>query len=434
MKSTQKKDHMTNEMAEKVINFLIEGAESNASRNNGNKSITVLFFGGEPALNIPTMKHMIGYAVEKCKESKIMPSFSLDTNCTIWNEEYEDFLNYWIQTIGRVNIQLSIDGCPEVVNRDRPLRTKRNKGDKTSAELITSVAKEHLRWIKDHPNNSLTARASVTKFSLPYAKQSYDYLRDEIGIENIWFMPVHEDKWDESDLKLFKEQYQLIADRIYNECTERKDPKLLFSFSNFQCRLQGPDSHCGAGNHYCCIDTDGTIYFCHRTKKPTEEKSIILGHVDKGLDVEAIEKYKDNNIKKCHGINNCAECTNKNCKFCFAANYELNGDLYKGFPNYCKLSLAEDHIRWKLRRKLEAAGILPPLGVNNNHNHGNMNMNNQCGNMNQPQNNVSLTGNLNSLRYEFHNFQSQTNQRLQQLSESMNRIMPMLTEIKTILK
>ena len=364
---------MTPEMAEKVIDFLIQGAQQ--SQNQNNRTISVMFFGGEPTLNIPTMKHMIDYACRRGRETNVRPSFNIDTNCTIWSGEYEEFLTYWYKTMGNVIIQLSIDGVPEVLDHDRKFRFP--QFNVTPAQQINYVAKQYAEWAKKNnvPPGSIHIRASVSKFSLPFAKRSYDYIRDELGYPFIWFMPIHEEPWDDSDVELFKEQYQLIADRIYDDTIKRRDLLLYNGFSSLQCK-QKQEKPCAAGGTYCTVDTDGTIYFCHRTQKPEKERSIIIGHVDKGILSSILDKYANLTTSICEGITNCETCRNSNCKYCFAANFEQNGNMFKGFPNYCKIALAENDIRLELRSRLEADPNIKALleQTNQNNNAGNRNM------------------------------------------------------------
>ena len=338
---------------------------------------------------------MVGYAHQKSKETNVHPFFSLNTNCTIWNDEYEEFLNYWYKTLGQVSVQLSIDGVPEVNNHDRCFRFPQNT---TQSEQITHVARKHLKWaeknnIDNNISNAIYVRGSVTKFSLPYAKANYDYIRDVIGFKHVWFMPVHEEEWDDNDVQLLKEQYGLISDRIYNETLERKDLIVYRGFSSYMCKPTKQDRPCGAGHTYCTIDTDGTIYMCHRAQKPEKERSIILGHVDKGIYADVVDKYKDIMTFNCEGITNCGKCVNNNCKYCIAANYEVNGSLTKGFPKYCKLSLAENELRLELRKRLEAVDTIRPL-FNPPNNNG------DCQNVSQ---NNNLDRSLNEIGNKIHN-------------------------------
>ena len=348
--------HMTPSMGEKVIDFLVEGATStnNKHKNNNqqNPMISVMFFGGEPTLNIPTMRRMIEYAYQVSQEKKVSVSFSLDTNCTIWTDELEEFLNYWYNTLKQVSVQLSIDGCPPVLDHDRKWRFPNMSV--SPAYQIQSVAKKYMEWAqRNNCSNMIYIRGSVSKFSLPYMNESYNYLRDVIGTKNIWFLPVHEEDWNGDDEIEFITQYRHITNRILNDTIELGDLSLYKGFSS--CQLSPKQVRpCCAGFTFCTIDNDGTIYMCHRAQKPSQEKSIILGHIDHGIYEHMLDdKYSNITTSICSGYMNCGECENTNCKYCVAANYEVNGELTKGFPKYCAISMKEHEIRLELKKKLE---------------------------------------------------------------------------------
>ena len=87
---------MKNEIAEKGIRFLVNGA----IKNNQNY-IDIGFFGGEPTLEIDLMEHILDYAYAYTEQIKITegisntPRFNLTTNGTIFNNRLEQFLNKW---------------------------------------------------------------------------------------------------------------------------------------------------------------------------------------------------------------------------------------------------------------------------------------------------------------------------------------------------
>ena len=354
--------NMSIEMGIKAIDFLIEGALAVKEKNkeNNEADISLMFFGGEPTLNISTMRDMFDYAYNKCNELQLNFKCQIITNCTIWNDKLEDFLNHWFDTMGRVDIQLSIDGCPEELDHDRPSSDDTFK----TSEVLKKTALQFMEWEKNKGiPNMIYAHACISKFSLPYAKESFDYIRDILGIERIWFMPIHEEDWDNEDVIILEEQYGLIADRILNDYRNDGSKDHFNNFVSFEFRAEKSQLPCGAGTTFLTFDTDGTIYPCHKFKYP-EDKRLILGHIDKGIDPLALDYFKDVTIVNYFGIDNCGDCKQNSCRICMAQNYEHHGDLRQGFPKYCQLSLKEDEIRWKLKGYLEDIGIYIKVPVN----------------------------------------------------------------------
>jgi uncharacterized protein len=122
---------MTKETAQKIIDFFIKNAKA------GNKeNIDVTFFGGEPTLNVPVMQHMFDYAVSRCQKEDLKFGCMIVTNATTFTEEYAKFLKHWYKTLGTMNVQLSIDGIPQVQDAGRVT----HDGSGTS-EIVESVVK-----------------------------------------------------------------------------------------------------------------------------------------------------------------------------------------------------------------------------------------------------------------------------------------------------
>ena len=345
---------MSTDMAEKCIDFLIQGALVVKEKQN-NAGINLMLFGGEPTMNAKVIKDMIEYGCIMCEKAGLSFKAQLITNCTIWNDDIEDMLNSWLSLTGMVDIQLSIDGCPEVIDHNR-----KSKDSSTSTSVkILETAKKYIEWRDKNgiDPKSIHVHGCISKFSLPLAKRSYDYIRDIIGFDRIWFMPIHEDTWDDEDINILEEQYKMIADRIYTECIDKKTSKYLDDFSSFEVDVPKGNLPCGAGTNFLTFDTDGTIYPCHKFKYP-KEKKMVLGHIDKGIDPEVLSEFEGVTMKNFFGVNNCDDCPNKNCKICMAQNYDYNGDIRQGFPKYCQLALKEDEIRWELRRRLIEANLV----------------------------------------------------------------------------
>jgi uncharacterized protein len=93
---------MSVSVGKKAIDFVI-----NSSGNRRN--IEIDFFGGEPLLNLDTVKEIVEYAREKEKEFNKHFRFTITTNGILLNDSNMDYLNDTMD-----NIVLSIDGRKEV--------------------------------------------------------------------------------------------------------------------------------------------------------------------------------------------------------------------------------------------------------------------------------------------------------------------------------
>lgn len=340
--------YMTTEVAKNAIDFLI----NEIIKNNGDK-IDITFFGGEPTLNMKVINFIFDYTVEQAANFNIKPSFQLITNCTIFNSDVYNFIKKWFSTLQEVNIQLSIDGHPLVQDKCRI-----NKEGKGSSQLVEKTVKEYLKCFEELniPKKYLIAHGVIAANNAKMLYESYKYLKS-LGIVTVWFMPLHEDSWDEETIYHFEKNLRKIADEIFIECQKNNNLDAYhFSYSTLaNCRSNKPEAPCSAGKTLCAISPEGEIYPCHRFYFYNKNQK--LGDIYNGINNDIISLYKEYSIENMFGDQPCAKCNNNSCKICIAANYEYNDNMFIGFENYCKVSRKEDEIRQELKNKLKNIGF-----------------------------------------------------------------------------
>ena len=99
---------MTPAVAEKAVDFII--ANSGMRRN-----CEVDFFGGEPLLNMKTVRHAVEYVRKREAETGKVFKLTLTTNAVLLDKETIKFLND-----ENISVVLSLDGRREVHDRMRP--------------------------------------------------------------------------------------------------------------------------------------------------------------------------------------------------------------------------------------------------------------------------------------------------------------------------
>lgn len=339
---------MSKATAEKTIEFFIKNA-----KEGGEGKIVITFFGGEPTLNVDTMRHMFDYGNVRTKQEGLGFECQIVSNGTVWTEEYEKFLKHWYTCHGQINVQLSIDGSPEVQDKNR--LTKTGAG---SSALVSKVVESYSRFMRQNgiPMDQVHVHGCVTRDSLPFMKESYDYYRDTLGLLKIWFMAVHEEDWGPGCVEEFDKQLNLIGDRIVEDCKADGNASHFDNFSSFNCVAVKPNAPCGAGKNFCAVDTEGKVYPCHRFM--FHDRSMIIGNIAEGVDDDEREFFLEYSMENIYGDMNCSDCSNKSCEICIAANLESNQNMAIGFPKYCVMSRKEDEIRWEIREKLVKAGLL----------------------------------------------------------------------------
>ncbi len=304
--------YMSKETAFRGIDFLFQEAIKNQTN-----PINITWFGGEPALCPGLMSEMMDYAEQQAKEKEKEVTYHLITNGTIYNEQIEEFLEKWYDTKGKnVTIQLSIDGIPAIQDKKRPCADSRRQ----SSILVKEAVAKYKKFFADHeiPEDNLHIHACVSKDSLPFLYESYQYFTGELGIRNSRFSWVIEDSWEDSDLEIFSQQLGLITSKLCRITTNRK----RFPFKHFhQC------SGCSSGRKLVCFDTEGTIYPCHRFffYDKAKRKEMELGSLyhETSLNEEkrkAFIEFRDESV------------TNRPCQICIAVNHEYTGRLDR-MPN-----------------------------------------------------------------------------------------------------
>ncbi len=304
-------NYMSKETAFKTVDFLL-----NQAIENDVDEIHITFFGGEPMLCPELMTEIMHYAEKRTKEVGKTAQYSIITNGTIFNEEVEKFLDVWRgYKNNKLDVQLSIDGIPEIQNENRPCANQTLK----SSDLVESAVDKFKEYFKKHNVNreSLHIHACVSKKSLPRIYDSFLYFLRDLDVINSKFAWVMEDNWDDNDLNIFSEQMQKIVKYLVNVTTNEK----RFPFKHFD-----KSSGCSAGQNLMAIDTQGNIYPCHRYffYNIDKREEVVLGNVNDGI-------IHNDRREQFFGID-YSKISPEICQICVATNYSYTGDMHK-LPN-----------------------------------------------------------------------------------------------------
>lgn len=313
---------MSPEIGKKAIDFLIK---SSGSRRN----LEVDFFGGEPLLNMNTVKEVIDYAREREAKYNKNFRFTITTNALLLNKDNIEYINNNMS-----NVVLSIDGRKEVNDN---MRIKTN-GSGTYNDIIDKIKKV----AESRDQDNYYVRGTFTQKNLDFAKDVL-HLADE-GFKQISLEPVvapdgSGNEIREQDLPKLFEEYEKLA----FEYVDRKKNGIPFNFFHFMIDLsQGPCvlkrlSGCGSGYEYLAISPEGDLYPCHQFVGMEEFK---LGNVIT-LEEEELKKdiqdiFKNSNIYTKDGCNSCW------AKFycsggCAANSFQFNNDINIPYEIGCEL-------------------------------------------------------------------------------------------------
>ncbi len=314
-----KRTLMNKDTAHKFVEFCAQ---------NFDKVKQVMFFGGEPFLNLEIMKFICSEFDEFYQLGKIkfIPNYGIITNGTIINEDLLNFIEKYISVV-----TVSIDGDKEINDENRIYKNGKGSYDKISnfiqkVKKITTVnlkyeatfTQEHIDKGHKHSdvskflwNNFGINGVIVNEKSLPL-----DYMLkywDDFSYKDIKrgdFQSLPNDFWD-------------ILDAVTEQRAQMICPVVIEIFS---------------------VSVNGNIYPCHML---TGERKHSLGNIKSENIFNATHLYERFNVNI-----SCKE--NYECKFCWAKNlcggctiqrfYDDKEKVFRDKPNYEFCQITKLHL------------------------------------------------------------------------------------------
>lgn len=265
---------MTLETMEMTIRYLL----SNAAR--ANRKASVSFFGGEPLLRF----HDIIYPIVTKYGDAI--EWSITTNGTLLTEQIIDFCKDF-----NIVILLSIDGCKNVQDIQRPLKDGNSSFDK-----LKNIIPYLLLKMPD-----TIFRSTITKFSLPHLKESVEVAKN-FGFRRITLVPNLFEEWSSEDFYTWErfiddEAIRLMQCLIWEEPFEYLLTNLTSGVSDLKIQeynqvLKLPCEGCGMGNYGIGVSPDGSLHPCQEENGLNSINSI--GNIYTGIDLEKHYDYHAN--------------------------------------------------------------------------------------------------------------------------------------------
>ncbi len=251
---------MKAETALAAVDWLLE--------NSGiSEKLSIGFFGGEPLLNVPVLKLVVEYARKRAKSMGKTVVFTVSTNASLLDD---DIVAYLLKE--SIQPLVSLDGPPEVQNRQRPFRNGRGSYDRVLARIQIARASFPIR----------SARATVHGENDPFEIRRG---LEEAGFTTCVLSPASPSIGDDAPRpgERAKEEAKAAEERmaarflayrrdevarLFEAVRERKldaggpsPPLALLSDL-----AAGRKRHvaCGAGRGVRAISASGDVYPCHR--------------------------------------------------------------------------------------------------------------------------------------------------------------------------
>jgi uncharacterized protein len=283
------KDPMDLPVARRAVDFLFE--------HSGNfEEVVLVFFGGEPLLNMRTIRAVTAHAARLGEERGKRVNFALTTNGTLLTEETIDLLEE-----RNIGVTVSLDGFEEAQDRYR-----RFADGSPSYRVILPRVRRLLDKARKRP---VVARVTLVKGPGDLSA-TLDHLLG-LGFVEAGFSPVttgHPDfQLKDGQMDQLLDQFRHLADRFLDAVRERR----FFGFSNIIDLLvslhQGEVMNypCGAGLGLFSVDPQGRLYLCQRF---TGQDEFCMGDIFQGFDEGKLAKFREE----------AQICNKEECRACWA--------------------------------------------------------------------------------------------------------------------
>ena len=269
--SYYRKDTMMDKnTAEKSIDFLI-------NNSGDDPSLSVSFFGGEPLLNFPILKHTVEYAKAQGELHDKKFEFHITTNGLHLNEKIQAFLNK-----ERFSIIVSSDGPRRIHNNQRRYRDGRGS--------YKTVMANALQFLGTRNPYGITIRGTFTGKSHKIGAMMMHPVKlgfRRISVEPCMLSENHKYAIRLEDVPKIKKSYDDAA-KVYLKNLIKGNLFEFFHFFTIMDDVYSPIpqfTQCGASRGYVAVSPTGDIYPCHGLINIDEYKlgTIFDGDIDRGI-------------------------------------------------------------------------------------------------------------------------------------------------------
>ena len=274
-------------MGERAIDFALSRFPS---------SLRVGFFGGEPLLERPLMRHLAAYA--RARAGRRTPvSFQLTTSGHSLDEDVATFLGTnafevslsvhdedWVTTRGRLRMLTAAGVAPRAVLVADP------KGASALADRVQALA--------------------------------------SVGANDIAVSPDYYARWDRGARQGLRRSYERMA-WLHRKGGVLGGVRIRLFDSRLEALRRGValgDSRCGLGRRQLVVGPDGGLFPCERLAVDRTGGTMQVGHLESGLDEEkldGIERERRQVPAACSACPNRVICAG----FCACVNVHLTGSV-----------------------------------------------------------------------------------------------------------
>jgi radical SAM protein with 4Fe4S-binding SPASM domain len=294
-------------------------------------------WGAEPFVNINTLESMYEYCHEYYGKDKYQ--LGLSTNGTIWTDRIKQLIINLYNDGALKEIQISLDGPPDVQNKNRPYVNGKPSFDSVkdfTLNFIDLMTELKVKENKHHFCSTIHLQdddfvnmwiESAKFFSEPNQWYTSPYLPMRMS---------GEDMYGEKEINKFIEAQKQMVD-VVKERVKNGIPIFPFYtsklFGDISCKSKNANPFCSAMNTQIGIDLDGSLYPCHGPiTSPTYKPWLWFGNLfDKTISYKKLIRniyYQYNNWNRAK----CTSCliyhysSGSICWSCGSHNLSVSGE------------------------------------------------------------------------------------------------------------
>lgn len=305
-----------------ILSEELDKLKTDKNINLFNTGLILDFIGGDALINPQLIDNIIEYFQYRAWKIKHhwrnRWRISISTNGTLF--EREDVKRFMEKYIHNLSIGVSIDGCPELHDRNRVF-----KDGSGTFNTIKKQWEYYKNWCM-RAGIELSTKATLNKESVGYITKSVKYLKEELGLRHINMNFIMEKQdWDTETLEKLDRDLSELAEYVLKN--DDVYVSLLDKHVSCGMPIDEPRSRCGSGI-MPALSIDGKVYGCFRYLPVCTSYDMPIGNVDDGL------IYIDN-IKKIQEATNvsissekCIKCQIESmCPYCLAGCLRNDGEF-----------------------------------------------------------------------------------------------------------
>lgn len=281
-------------------------------------------FGGEPFLNFALIKRIYDYVMDTYgKDNDIV--FSTTTNGTLVHGKIQDWLR---ERKDKFIVTLSLDGTPEIHNKNRPLR-----GGEGSFEHIDLDF-----FLESWPHCG--AKMTFSDLNIGNFADGVIYV-DQCGFNPLATFASGMNWKKPGTRELMMEQMEKLVEYYISNPEKKLCQMLNMNLALMFYPVDDDFRYCGAGLRKKCFDIQGNWYPCQGLSPLT------VGH-------EAAKQFQNRDFLnfRLSQDNPCRNCRwVRLCRTCYAANYLETGCIERNCGDMCFINrlcmLASSRIKYE---------------------------------------------------------------------------------------